>query len=255
MTVYSQDPRIDTPRNRGDYDAPHMTPVTPAEDIRSIMINRVSWGAIFAGVTMALVVQLILNLTGVGVGIALKAGPSTGAMIWMAVSGVVAFFVGGYTAGRLSGDPTESTAGWHGLTAWAASVFVLAILIIGGAGVMMGGTLNGVGLNPAAMAGMAALGGTDQGAAEDLSTMDLEMSAQTLAQTEGIPLDEARVRVQQSPGFDSTATGATVSPEMFAQGALMGAIALVLGALAAWLGGRMSVVKPTITSDRLRNTH
>jgi hypothetical protein len=34
----------DTPRNRGDYDAPHTSPVTPAEDVRSIMLNRVSWG-------------------------------------------------------------------------------------------------------------------------------------------------------------------------------------------------------------------
>ena len=58
----------DTPRNRGDHDAPHVTPVSPAEDARSIMINRVAWGAVFAGVVISLVTQLLLNLLGIGLG-------------------------------------------------------------------------------------------------------------------------------------------------------------------------------------------
>ena len=45
----------DTPRQRGIRDAPHTTPVTPEEDVRTIMINRVSWGAVLAGVVVALV--------------------------------------------------------------------------------------------------------------------------------------------------------------------------------------------------------
>src|SRR5688500_16110863 len=52
----------DTPRNRGDRDAPHMSPVTPSEDARTIMLNKISWGAVFAGVVVMLVTQLILNL-------------------------------------------------------------------------------------------------------------------------------------------------------------------------------------------------
>jgi hypothetical protein len=34
------------------------------------MLNRVSWGAVLAGVVVALVAQLILNMLGVGVGAA-----------------------------------------------------------------------------------------------------------------------------------------------------------------------------------------
>jgi hypothetical protein len=60
----------ETPRNRGDYDAPHMSPITPAEDARTIMLNRISWGAVLAGVVVALVTQLILNLFGIGIGAA-----------------------------------------------------------------------------------------------------------------------------------------------------------------------------------------
>ena len=52
----------ETARPSGDRDAPHITHVTPDEDMRTILINRVSWGAVFGGVVIALVTQLILNL-------------------------------------------------------------------------------------------------------------------------------------------------------------------------------------------------
>jgi hypothetical protein len=44
----------ETARSRGDPDAPHVTPVTPDEDMRTILINRISWGAVFGGVVIAL---------------------------------------------------------------------------------------------------------------------------------------------------------------------------------------------------------
>jgi hypothetical protein len=137
----------DTPRNRGDYNAPHMSPVTPAEDARTIMLNRVSWGAVLAGVVVALVAQLILNLLGIGIGAAtLDPGAgaaenpsatsfSIGAGLWFALSGIIAALAGGYVAGRLAGRPQEATAGWHGLTAWAVTtllVFYLLTSTIGG---------------------------------------------------------------------------------------------------------------------------
>ena len=107
----------DTPRARGDGDAPHLSPVTPDEDVRTILINRVSWGAVFAGVVIALVVQLVLNLLGIGLGAA-SFDPATsdnpsattfsiGAGIWWAVSGILAALAGGYAAGRLAGEPKE----------------------------------------------------------------------------------------------------------------------------------------------------
>ena len=64
------DPSPPTPRNLGDTDAPHMSPVTPAEDFRTIVLNRVSWAAVLAGVVVALVTQLLLNMLGLGIGIA-----------------------------------------------------------------------------------------------------------------------------------------------------------------------------------------
>src|ERR1700761_4249513 len=94
-----------TPRGRGEQNAPHMSPVTPAEDVRTIMINEVSWAGVLAGVVVALVTQLILNMLGIGIGAAtLSPGAgdnpsassfSIGAGIWWTVSGILAALAGG----------------------------------------------------------------------------------------------------------------------------------------------------------------
>ena len=51
-----------------------MSAVTPAEDARSVMINQVSWGAIFAGAVIAVSAQVVLNMVGVGVGAGVAVG-------------------------------------------------------------------------------------------------------------------------------------------------------------------------------------
>ena len=75
MTMTDHHP--DTPRNRGDSDAPHMSPVTPQEDFRTIVLNRVSWAAVLAGVVVSLVTQLLLNMLGLGLGLS-TLDPGTG---------------------------------------------------------------------------------------------------------------------------------------------------------------------------------
>ncbi|MEE1611905.1 PhnA-like protein [Microvirga sp. CF3016] len=128
-----------------------MSPVTPAEDARTIMLNKVTWGAVFAGVVVMLVTQLILNLLGIGIGAATldpAAGAdgnpsassfSIGAGIWFVVAGVLASLAGGYAAGRLAGKPKESTASWHGLTAWALATLVIFYLLTTTVGGLVGG--------------------------------------------------------------------------------------------------------------------
>jgi hypothetical protein len=146
---------VDTPRSRGDSDAPHLTPATPAEDARTVMLNRISWSAVLAGVVVALVTQLILNMIGVGIGAATldpatgdnpEAGTfSIGAAIWWTVSGILAAFAGGYAAGRLAGKPKESTAGWHGLTAWALTTLLVFYLLTTTVGSLIGGVFSTIG--------------------------------------------------------------------------------------------------------------
>jgi hypothetical protein len=131
---------------------PQISAIAPADDIRTIMLNQVSWGAVFAGATIALVMQVILNMLGVGVGLSTmdvaqgdtpSAGSlSMGAGIWWVVSGIVAAAVGGYIAGRLSGKASQSTTAYHGLIAWAVSNLVVVYLLSSAASGLIGGALS-----------------------------------------------------------------------------------------------------------------
>jgi hypothetical protein len=139
----------DTPRNRGDYDAPHLSPATPAEDARTILINKISWGAVLAGVVIALVTQLVLNMLGIGIGAATldpASGDnpaastfSIGAGLWFVLSGILGSLAGGFAAGRLSGKSKDSTASWHGLIAWALTTLLVFFLLTSTLGTIVGG--------------------------------------------------------------------------------------------------------------------
>lgn len=296
----------DTPRNRGDDDAPHLSPVTPAEDARTVMINKISWGAVLAGVVVALVTQLILNMIGIGIGAGTldpgagagenptASGFSIGAGIWWTLSGILAALAGGYAAGRLAGQPKESTAGWHGLTAWALTTLVVFYLLTSTLGGLVGGAfrtvtnaaggavqtaaqaagptlasrvtdpfasieqeLRGGGDDPqslrdsAVAAVRAAVTGDEAGAAEARGR-----AAEALARAQNIPVDEANARVAQleqqyRQTVETTRREATEAADTAAsavsRGALFGSVALVLGALAGWFGGRLGAVEPTVT--------
>lgn len=298
-TTINRPDRPDTPRNRGQDDAPHMSPVTPSEDIRTVMINRVSWGAVFAGAALALTAQLILNMIGVGIGMA-TLDPGTGdnpsaanfslaAGIWWLISGIVAAFIGGYAAGRLAGKPRESTAGWHGLIAWAATTLVVVYLLSSAVGGLMGGALrtltstvggvaNAVTQTADGNAGNNAFSGIEQairnvtggdtGAARDAAvaavralvtgdpaqaTQAREQAAQAIATAQNIPIDQARAQVTQYEQQYRQAAGnvteaADTATTAVSWGALLGALALILGAIAGWFGGRAGMVDPTITA-------
>lgn len=118
-------------------------------------LTKVSWGAVFAGVAVALVVQLLLNLLGAGIGAAVI-DPGTGdnpsattfsvsTAVWFVVSGLIASFVGGYVASRVSGRPVRSTGALHGLTTWAVTTLVVVYLLTTSIGALVGGVFSGLG--------------------------------------------------------------------------------------------------------------
>ena len=300
-----------TPRARGDSDAPHLSPVTPAEDARTILINQISWAAVLAGVVIALTAQLLLNLLGIGIGLAMvdpsaanNPDPKTfsiGAGVWWAVSGIIAAMIGGYAAGRLSGRPKESTTGWHGLIAWAGTTLVVFYLLSTALGAMVGGAFRAVssamggvgqivstaaqtaapaiasGSNPFAEIEQRIRGaaGGDPAAARDaavgavraLVTGDpneaqaaRERAATALAQAQNISLEQAREQVahyeQQyrqtvDQAKQKAAAAADAAAKAASHAALFSVLALALGALAGWFGGRARAVDPTLTARAL----
>jgi hypothetical protein len=121
----------------------------------TVLLNNVSWSAVFAGVAIALISQLLLNMLGVGIGIGTldvnasdnptASGLSLGAGIWWAISGIIAAGLGGYAAGRLSGVPEPTTSAWHGLTSWAVTTLLTVYLLTTAIGSVLGGAASAIG--------------------------------------------------------------------------------------------------------------
>lgn len=113
-------------------------------------LKRISWGAVFAGVLISLVVQLILSLLGLGIGFGsiepLReqnpfSGLGTGTLVWWVVSMLISLFVGGMTAGRLAGVPRSYDGVLHGLLSFSVFTLIFFYLLT----TAVGGVISGVG--------------------------------------------------------------------------------------------------------------
>src|SRR5262245_29953102 len=85
--------------------------------------RRISWSAILAGVAVACGIATLLALLGAGLGASSVnplresnpfAGLGTGALVWMVISGIIAFFIGGWLAAYGGWGPTRTEALTHG---------------------------------------------------------------------------------------------------------------------------------------------
>lgn len=260
-------------------------------------LNKVSWGAVFAGVAIALSTQFLLNLLGVGIGAAVL-DPATydnpeastfsiAGGIWFVVAGIIASFVGGYVASRLSGRPSNSTGGYHGVTSWAVTTLVVLYLLTTSVGALVGGAFSGLSsivsgvgatastavtaaapalanstnpmggieaqirsttgndpqaLQNAAVSAMQAVVMGDEASADDVRNR----AADAISKAQGIPLGQARTQVDQyektyrdnvAAAKQKTIDAAQAATAAVSAGAILGFLALVLGAVAAWLGG------------------
>ena len=99
--------------------------------------RSVSWGAIIAGSLIGVGTMIVLSLFGVALGLAVadpaEAGSNLGAVgigsaIWFVLSQLVALFVGGYAASRLSAVLGSQKAMLHGATVWALATVALVYL-------------------------------------------------------------------------------------------------------------------------------
>jgi hypothetical protein len=125
-----------------------------ADADRTVALNKVSWGAILAGAVLALTVQLLLNLLGVGIGAAVMDpgaadGPAASTFsilggVWYAVAGLIGAFAGGYVSSRLSGRPEKMTGAFQGLTSWAVTTLVVLYLLTTSVGALIGGAFSGL---------------------------------------------------------------------------------------------------------------
>lgn len=298
----------DTTRTTVVRDEGIRTGPTVTDDAHTILLNKVSWGAIFAGVVVALVTQVLLSMLGVGVGIA-TLDPATGdnpaastfsigAGIWYVLTGIIAAYVGGYIAARMSGKTVATTGALHGLTTWAFTTLLVLYLLTSAVGSLVGGAFSGVvsavggvgqtvaqtaapalaNANPLdAIEGQIRATGTDPEALQANAVNAIrglvmngdagkdqarDQAADALAKARNIPVDQAKTQVADIEkryndavaSAKQTATAAAdTAASVVSTGALLAFAALVLGAIAGWLGGRSGVVHP-VYADRVLPT-
>jgi hypothetical protein len=267
---------------------------------------------------MGLVVQVILNMVGLGIGLSTvdavagdspnASSLSLGAGLWWVISGIVAAGIGGYLAGRLSGKPSSSTTAYHGLASWALSTLILVYLVSSATSSLVGGSLstvsnalsgarNAMGSSVQTAVQTAApplnnlndpmarienqvrsaSGGQDPAALRDAAASSIraalsgdpaeqaaatDKAVEALAKAQGIPVDQARSQVgqYQQQYKDALAKAklqakqaADATAKTVSRGALFGALALMLGALAAFVAGKASAVDLTMTGSRTRS--
>jgi hypothetical protein len=141
--------------------AEHSTPraVGPEfSETAGTFLKRVSWGAIFAGAVIALVLEICLILLGMGIGFANInpvteqhpfAGFGTRSGIWMGISFLISLFAGGYVTARLAGSLQTVNGILHGLVVWGIVSLASVYLMTTAAGSLLGGafTVAGKGIS------------------------------------------------------------------------------------------------------------
>lgn len=169
--------------------------------------RRVSWGAIFVGTILAIVVSITLNTLGGAIGANLvdatqHSTPQTSTFgiaggVWLLVTNLISLAIGAYAAARLAGSVDRGDAALHGLAVWATAT-LLAVLLVGnlagravstaGAGLssVMGSVASGAG-NAASAAGREAANRTDNSSLRSLAEQATERARNALTAPDGEP--------------------------------------------------------------------
>ncbi|MCC9135532.1 hypothetical protein ACFSKU_13520 [Pontibacter silvestris] len=214
----------DNLHNERDYrGAPYNEGRRPAAGLSAL--KRISWGAVFAGLVVAMVLQLTLSLLGLGIGIGTinpveeqnpASGLGTGALIWWIVSMLISLFAGGWVAGRLAGMPTGFDSILHGILTWSLftllSFYLLTTAVgslISGVGSVVGRTLSLAGQGIAAVAPQAAEAiQSSTGGSGGVDLQAVKQEARQILQQTGKPELQPDNIEQQARSAGSTVEGA-----------------------------------------------
>jgi hypothetical protein len=164
--------------------------------------RRISWAAIFGGVILVIVVQLLLSTLGAGIGLGtvnVNAGTTPGAGnlgmgagIWWVISSCLALFCGSYVAAWLAGIEIRFDGVLHGLITWGIATLLTIYLLTSAIGGIIGG-------------GFSALGSVTSAAGSGISD-----AAKPLAQAAGVSPDMQQAQAYLQP---TNPDPATMSPQ------------------------------------------
>ncbi|MDX2148278.1 MAG: hypothetical protein SFZ23_12220 [Planctomycetota bacterium] len=110
---------------------------------------RPLWGAVVSGTMVATSGQLLFGVLGIALGLSsvdaysADAGDgedlAVGGAAWWLITGTIAMVLGGLTLGRFIGTRRKWDVWFHGLTVWAATAVLGALVVAGGLGLGAGG--------------------------------------------------------------------------------------------------------------------
>jgi len=203
-------------------------------------LPRVSWGAVFTGVVISLVIYLVMSVLGTAIGASLlnplsqpdpTRGFGLGSGIWLILTTVTSVFGGAYFAGRCA-----PVLGWlHGLLAWA----VMILFVVFEMATLIGGAVSVAG--NVASAGATAGAAASQSNAKDRTTSLTQQARSALASaTAAASSPQAEADARQAA---DTAARAVARASWFSVAALVVGAIIALGAGA--LGFRH---QPTVES-------
>lgn len=178
-------------------------------EMRRPTFPAIRWGAVLAGVTVGISVQLALTLLGIATGLSSNdigqgEGIGTGPLLWAGFSMLVAAFVGGYVAARMSGLKRKADGVLHGAVSWAVTTILFAVLATSVGGSLVSGVFNN--MSQLAQAGMAGGGGSPiaavvraAGGRLDAGTLNqLQQLVQSGQREQAIQLVTTRMGVEQA---------------------------------------------------------
>ncbi len=117
--------------------------------VSPVIGRRLSWAAIIAGVVIALSIQLLLNLLGIGIGASTinpaqgdtsGSGLAIGAGVWFVVSALISLFVGAWAASRSAGISESEDGVLQGFTTWGLTTIATLLLLTSAVGGLIGGS-------------------------------------------------------------------------------------------------------------------
>jgi len=140
----------------------------PARDMMSIR-DRLRWGPVFAGLLTAIATMLVLTVLGLAFNLSVFDPSSDGDKVkasvvaWSAGSAIIAFFLGGWVAGKTAAIYTKEQAALNGIMVGVAGLALILWLVSTGLGNLLGGI--GSDLHNIAEVARANLNGNDASAA------------------------------------------------------------------------------------------
>jgi hypothetical protein len=196
-----------------------------ATETTTVSHRGIAWGAVAAGVIVAILLQIAFNLLGLSIGAntinpiqernPVEPGFGSAAVLWLAGSMIVSLFAGGWVAAHLSGTADRVNGLLHGIVMWATGALITIILVTTGAGNLISGAAGAVGqgvslLGQGALAAVPAVadsvnlqGLTSEAIANEVRGLTAAQRERAAAEANGTTADGAATEDSAVAAFDS----------------------------------------------------